>query len=165
MPHRQRMYGHRARIGCTSPPITAEVFPYEFYKIAPDGVTLAVATLAVTNNTKQELDQSYARSITAARSMVDAGIDSIIFAGAPVLFSRGEQSNAAMVSSLEAMLGVRVTTTSAAQEKAAKMLGCKRAVIAHPYNASQHERQKSYATRIGCEVQPIRARWPYIRCR
>lgn len=35
------MYGHRARIGYTSPPIVTEVFPYEFYKMAPPGVTLA----------------------------------------------------------------------------------------------------------------------------
>jgi hypothetical protein len=34
-----RMYGHRARIGYTSPPLTTEVFPYEFYKIVPEGVT------------------------------------------------------------------------------------------------------------------------------
>jgi maleate isomerase len=154
-PHRRRMYGHRARIGYTSPPITAEVFPYEFYKIAPEGVTLALTTLAVTNNNKNELDQSYARSIAAARSMVEAGVDAVVFAGVPLIFSRGEQNNQAIVSGLESMLGVHVSTTAAAQEKAAKTLGCKRVVIAHAYDASQHERQKSYAEKIGCEVLGI----------
>ena len=28
------MYGHRARIGYTSPPVLTEVFPYEFYRTA-----------------------------------------------------------------------------------------------------------------------------------
>ena len=155
-PHRrQRMYGHRARIGYTSPPITAEVFPYEFYKIAPEGVTLALATLAVTNNTKNELDQSYARSMTAARAMVEAGVDAVVFGGVPVVFSRGEQNNDAIVSGLESALGVRVSTTAAAQEKAAKVLGCKRVVIAHAYDSSQHARQSSYAEKIGCEVLGI----------
>ena len=28
-------YGYRARIGYTSPPLTSEIFPYEFYKLAP----------------------------------------------------------------------------------------------------------------------------------
>lgn len=155
VPHRQRMYGHRARIGYTSPPIIAEVFPYEFYKIAPEGVTLALATLAVTNNTKNELDQSYARSITAARTMVESGVDAVVFAGVPLIFSRGEQNNQAIVSSLESMLGVRVSTTAAAQERAAKTLGCKRVVIAHAYDASQHVRQMSYAEKFGCEVLGI----------
>lgn len=39
------MYGYRARIGYTSPPAATEVFPYEFYKMVPDGVTLVVNTL------------------------------------------------------------------------------------------------------------------------
>ena len=40
------MYGYRARIGYTSPPLTTEVFPYEFYQIVPEGVTLVVTSLA-----------------------------------------------------------------------------------------------------------------------
>jgi hypothetical protein len=38
------VYGSRARIGYTSPPLVTEVFPYEFYKMAPPGVTLALTT-------------------------------------------------------------------------------------------------------------------------
>ena len=41
-PDRSDLYGSRARIGYTSPPLTTEVFPYEFYKIVPAGVTLVV---------------------------------------------------------------------------------------------------------------------------
>ena len=149
------MYGCRARIGYTSPPITAEVFPYEFYRIAPEGVTLSLATLAVTNNTKAELDQSYARSMTAARAMVEAGVDVIVFGGVPVIFSRGEQNNETIVTGLESALGVRVSTTAAAQEKAAKMLGCKKVVIAHAYDSSQHARQQSYVEARDCEVLGI----------
>jgi len=52
------MYGHRARIGYTSPPLTTEVFPYEFYKIVPDGVSLVVTSLAITTRTKEEIDRS-----------------------------------------------------------------------------------------------------------
>jgi maleate isomerase len=155
MPHRRRMYGFRARIGYTSPPITAEVFPYEFYSVVPKGVTLSLATLAITNNTKNELDQSYARSIAAARAMVDAGVDAIVFGGVPVIYSRGEQNTEAIVSGLESALGVRVSTTAAAQEKAARLLGSKKVVIAHAYDSSHHARQMSYADRMGCEVLGI----------
>ena len=34
-------YGRRARIGYTSPPLTTEVFPYEFYQMVPAGIALA----------------------------------------------------------------------------------------------------------------------------
>src|SRR5665647_1215189 len=56
---RARMYGHRARIGYTSPPLTTEVFPYEFYKVVPEGVTLVITTLAIVVRSKDEIDTSY----------------------------------------------------------------------------------------------------------
>ena len=69
------MYGHRARIGYTSPPLTTEIFPYEFYKIVPDGVTLVVTSLAIVVRCKDEVDQSYDISMRAAREMAAAGCD------------------------------------------------------------------------------------------
>ena len=49
---RENIYGHRARIGYTSPPLTTEIFPYEFYKIVPAGVTLVITTLAIVVRSK-----------------------------------------------------------------------------------------------------------------
>ena len=39
------IYGSRARIGYTSPPLLTEVFAYDFYRLAPPGVTLVLTTL------------------------------------------------------------------------------------------------------------------------
>ena len=86
---------------------------------------------------------------------VEAGVDVIVFGGVPVIFSRGEQDNQMIVSGLESALGVRVSTTAAAQEKAARMLGCKKVVIVHAYDSSQHARQQSYVEARGCEVLGI----------
>jgi hypothetical protein len=52
------MYGARARIGYTCPPLRAEVFPYEFYKVVPAGVTLVIKTLAVIERGQREFDVS-----------------------------------------------------------------------------------------------------------
>ena len=52
------IYGHRARIGYTSPPLVTEVFPYEFYKIVPAGVTLMITTLAITTRSAAEVEKS-----------------------------------------------------------------------------------------------------------
>ena len=70
----EKMYGHRARIGYTSPPLTTEVFPYEFYKIVPAGVTLVITSLAIVVRSKAEVDQSYDISMKAAREMAAAGL-------------------------------------------------------------------------------------------
>src|SRR5262249_11849286 len=44
---RSDIYGPRARIGYPCPPLSAEIFPYEFYKLVPAGVTLVITTLTV----------------------------------------------------------------------------------------------------------------------
>jgi hypothetical protein len=57
-PNRAAIYGARARIGYTCPPLLAEVFPYEFYQVVPAGVTLVITTLAVIERGQRELDVS-----------------------------------------------------------------------------------------------------------
>jgi hypothetical protein len=54
---RSEIYGHRARIGYTCPPLSAEVFPYEFYKLVPAGVTLEITTLTVIERAKARSTQ------------------------------------------------------------------------------------------------------------
>ena len=145
-----KMVGHRARIGYTSPPLTAEVFLHEFYRVVPDGVTVIITTLAVTELSAAEIEQSYAMSMRAARAMVAAGADVMVFGGVPVMATGGDPAE--VIARLEAELKVKVSTSAAAQEKAMQALGCKKVVIAHGYDASQYERQSSYAKKYGCEV-------------
>ena len=152
---RAKLLGHRARIGYTSPPLTAEVFPYEFYKIVPDGVTLVITTLAVSELNEAELDQSHAMSMKAARAMVAAGIDIVVFGGVPINLRSGAGDGATMIAQLEAELGVKVSTSAWCQEKAARALQCRKAIVVHPYDESQHARQSGYAVKFGCEVVAV----------
>ena len=146
------MYGHRARIGYTSPPLTTEVFPYEFYKIVPDGVTLVVTTLAIVERSKSEVDQSYDISMKAAREMAAAGVDIIMLGGVPINLSRGADNAQQMIRDLEAELGVKVATSASAQAEAARALGCRKVVVAQPYEKSETDRIAGYARHFGCEV-------------
>ena len=146
------MYGHRARIGYTSPPLTTEVFPYEFYKIVPDGVTLVVTTLAIVERSKSEVDQSYETSMKAAREMAAAGVDIVVLGGVPINLSRGYDNAQAMIRDLEAELSVKVATSASAQGAAAAALGCKKVVVAQPYQKTETDRIAGYAEHFGCEV-------------
>src|SRR5260221_14486430 len=98
----ETMYGHRARIGYTSPPLTTEVFPYEFYRMAPAGVTLVITTLAIVVRSKDEVDQSYDISMKAAREMAAAGVDIVVLGGVPINLSRGSVNAEQMIADLEA---------------------------------------------------------------
>src|SRR5215475_6470268 len=121
---RESIYGDRARIGYTSPPLTTEVFPYEFYKIVPAGVTLVLTTLAIVERSKSEVDRSYDISMKAAREMAAAGVDIIVLGGVPINLSRGPKNAEAIIQELEAELGVKVATSASAQAAAARALGC-----------------------------------------
>jgi maleate isomerase len=147
-----KMYGHRARIGYTSPPLTTEIFPYEFYRIVPDGVTLVVTSLAIVVRSKDEVDQSYDISMRAAREMAAAGCDIVCLGGVPINLSRGTQNAEQMILDLEKELGIKVSSSAAAQAKAAKALGCKKVVVAQPYSHADTDRIAGYAEHFGCEL-------------
>src|SRR5438477_12666240 len=146
---RDNIYGHRARIGYTSPPLTTEVFPYEFYKIVPSGVTLVVTTLAIVVRSKGEVDQSYDISMKAAREMAAAGVDIVVLGGVPINLSRGTANAEQMIAELEAELAIKVSTSASAQARAAKALGCRKVVVAQPYELSETDRIAGYATHFG----------------
>src|SRR5436853_1367250 len=82
------IYGNRARIGYTSPPLLTEVFSYDFYRLAPPGVTLVLTTLAILDRNKDEVDRSYEISMQAARAMASAGVDLLVLGGVPINLSR-----------------------------------------------------------------------------
>jgi maleate isomerase len=151
-PRPNDIYGHRARIGYVCPPQIAEVFPYEFYKIAPAGVTLVITTLAVIERSASEVDAAYAASMRAARELAAAGVDVVFLGGVPINISRGADNAQELLGRLAVELGVAVSSSTAAQEKAAKLLGCRRVVVAHPYGPHEGARLSADAQRYGCEV-------------
>src|SRR5262245_15615865 len=104
---RESIYGDRARIGYTSPPLTTENFPYEFYKIVPAGVTLILTTLAIVVRSKDEVDRSYDISMKAAREMAAAGVDIVVLGGVPINLSKGYANAEQMILDLEAELNVK----------------------------------------------------------
>ena len=150
-------YGYRARIGYTSPPLTSEVFPYEFYKVVPDGVSLVITTLAITVRSDSEVSQSYDISMKAAEQMAEAGCNAIVLGGVPINLARGVENAAQMIKDLEKQLGIPVATSASAQKEAFRLLGCKKLVVAHPYKAEDNHRFDDYAKKFGAEVLGTRA--------
>lgn len=154
---RGQAYGYRARIGYTSPPLTSEVFPFEFYKVVPDGVSLVITTLAITVRSAAEVNQSYDISMKAAEQMAEAGCNSIVLGGVPINLARGVENADRMIKDLSDQLGIPVATSASAQKEAFKLLGCKKLVVAHPYKAEDNDRFDDYAEKFGASVLGTRA--------
>ena len=145
------MYGWRARIGYTSPPSATEVFPYEFYKIVPDGVTLVVHTLPLIDRTSEEVDRSYDHSLRIAKVMGRAGIDLMVFGGLPIVVSRGFANAEELRRAMAAELGIPVITSASAQQEALTVLGARKVGIIQPYGEDHGARHMKYVREFGCE--------------
>ena len=143
------IYGHRARIGYTSPPSATEVFPYEFYKVVPEGVTLVVHTLPLVERNDEEVDRSYEASLRAARIMARAGVDILVFGGLPINVSKGFDNLDTLISETEKAVGIPITTSASAQIAAFKVLGGRKAGIVHPYDESHDARHEDYMREFG----------------
>lgn len=143
------IYGHRARIGYTSPPLVTEVFPYEFYKIVPPGVTLMITTLAITTRSKEEVDKSYETSLTAAKAMAKAGATVVMLGGNPINLSRGLENLDDLTSRMAQEIGVPVLTSSQSQIAALKCLGAKNIATVHPYEAEHNPRHEAAIRKFG----------------
>ena len=131
------MYGHRARIGYTSPLAATEVFPYEFYGLVPKGVTLVLTTLAVADRTRDELERSYEQSLHAAGEMARTNIDLMVLGGVPINLLRGFDRVDELIAETQARIGVPVTTSLTAQIEALRTTGARRVAIAHPFPQEQ----------------------------
>ena len=146
------IYGCRARIGYASPPLITETFLYEFYQIAPAGVTLAITTLGVSDATPTELQQAFLLSQRAVREMAKAGVDFIVIGGVPVNLSVGLDHMDDFVATMEKECGVGISTSIMAQLRALGALGAKNVAIIDPGG-----QPRDYLERAGYHVFTLRA--------
>jgi maleate isomerase len=145
------MYGQRARIGYTSVAFVTEVFPYAFYRMVPDGVTLALLTLHQTELGRGEMDRLYDETMTSAKALARSGVDLLVLGGRPVLLSRGAKNLDTLIEGLEQELGVPVTTDATAQIKAYQALGARRIGTVHPFAEAENERHAVMIRDLGFE--------------
>jgi len=125
-------YGHRARIGYTSPLAATEVFPYEFYAVVPKGVTLVITTLTVIDATSAEVNDSYDLSLRAAKDMGRIGVDLITLGGIPINMRHGLDTVQRLIDDTAKMTGVKVSTSLTAQMEALRTTGGRCIAIGHP---------------------------------
>ncbi|MEA2987003.1 MAG: maleate isomerase [Alphaproteobacteria bacterium] len=138
------MYGHRARIGYTVAAVTTEVFPIDWYKIVPDGVTLMMVMLPLGERSPDDVKKCYDVSIEAAQTMATAGADIVLLGGLPIYLSRGGESLSDLMKRLERQVGVPVTSSTTAQQKAYKALGSRKVGTVHPFKPDQNARHEKY---------------------
>lgn len=151
------LYGQRARIGYTCPPLIAEVFAYEFYEMAPQDVTLMLTTLALTIRSSDEVDRSFEMSLEAARAMAKAGASVVVLGGLPINRKHGGADLAIFQQELTRDLGLPVVLSAVAQRQALEALGSRKVGTVHPYEAAHDERHLKQMRDLGFEPHGVLA--------
>jgi len=149
------VFGYRARIGYTAPVAAVEVFPYEFYRMVPAGVTLAVATIPRWRAEPDDVEQTFRRSEVAVRELAEAGVSVIVVGGASPGYAYGVDRLDQMMATVTHEFGIPVTSALAAQRRALRAVGAQRLGVVTPF-AAEADREFARLTEGGFEVVGIR---------
>lgn len=137
-----RIRGYRARIGYTVAAVTTEVYPIDWYRIVPDGVSLMMITLPLGDRSDEDVKRCYDISIEAAHTMARAGADLVLLGGLPINISKGEGTVEELMARLAEEIGVEVSSSAIAQVHAFAALGSEKVAVVHPFLPDQNPRHE-----------------------
>ncbi len=150
------MYGWRARIGNISPTVCAEIFPYEFYRVAPEGVTLVTTNLAIRDaRESSEVETSWERFNTAIQNLTETRVDYITLSGAPLVLAKGVDRYRQMLADLRRRSPVPASTSPQSFADGLKHLGAARIAVATSFIPAHNELVKAFLASEGFEVLGI----------
>ncbi len=145
------MYGWRGRVGSIAA-TPSDIFPYEFYKIVPPGLTIMQTTLAIHLMTAQELAAGFEATERTAMTLAKEGADVIVLGAAPTLYDRGPGADKEISERIANATGVPTVSNQTAMMDGLRAFGCKRILIASPFNEENNRKLKKYLEGSGFDV-------------
>jgi maleate isomerase len=145
------MYGWKARIGSISATPT-DIFPYEFYRIIPEGITLMQTTLGIPIVLEKDLDEARKAIEHTARALAREGADVIILGAAPIVYFKGVGSDRALADEISAKVGVPTISNQTAMMDALKAHAVKRVLLVSPHDVATNEKMKVFLEGNGFKV-------------
>lgn len=145
------MYGWRGRIGSISATPT-DIFPYEFYKIVPPGLTIMQTTLSIHIMNSQELAAGFEAIERVAFALAKEGADVIVIGAAPTLYDHGPGSDKAISLQISQATGIPTLSNQTAMMDGLRTFGCRKVLIASPFNDENNQKLRKYLEGSGFEV-------------
>ena len=148
-------YGWRGRIGLIQPGAVAENNPYEFYLIAPPGVTVVITALGHTGPLDPAgFDQVLANIDDAVGRLLIRKVDVLVLAGVPFVANKGwgyediVRAQVARITPLPLLndLGVCIS--------AMQTLGMQRVAMLTPFDDATHRQLADYVKNAGSKWLP-----------
>jgi len=156
-------YGWRARIGFITPTPGSENNPFEFYLMAPEGVTIVLTSLGVMALNQSEYDAAVARLKSAVDEMVKRRVDAIIQAGVPLSAQLDRPRVRELLSETQQRTGLVADAAIEVIIDALQHLGASRVAIASRFADQVNQRLVAYLADAGIAVPAITRRDHWAR--
>ena len=145
-------YGWRARVGLITPSPGHENNAYEFYLIAPEGVTVCMTSLRVMGLTQEQYSGALGRMEAAVAEMVSRKVDAIVQAGVPLTVTQGWDYHTQLAAQVAKLTKIPFATDIGACIEAMQFLGMRRVVMITPFDDAMHEKLIRYVSKAGIQV-------------
>jgi maleate isomerase len=150
------MYGARARFGYLSGPIFAESYAYEFYRMAPPGVTLMISTLKYEQGTMEEIQACVSLGDRIAQDMARAGASVIIQGVVPINLAFGPKFIDDWIETTQKRCGIPATTSVTTQMHALQAVGARKVAVLQ-VGANPVKGLNEYMESFGLEIVGARS--------
>jgi maleate isomerase len=152
MSNPDRPFGWRKRIGLLSPTVI-ETAAYDFYRLAPAGVSMCATTSNIEHWSRENLQQHVLDPIvTAVEYLASRHVDYIIHTGMPVVTTRGKGFEDELVKLIEGTTGLPATTSIRSAIRALAHLGVRDVAVVTPYPQELHRSALTFLAASGFRV-------------
>jgi maleate isomerase len=147
-----RPFGWRKRIGLLSPTVI-ETAAYDFYRLAPDGVSMCATTSNIEHwSTENFQKQVIEPLVDAVKYLASRHVDYIIHTGMPVVTTRGKGFEEEIVKLITDATGLRATTSIRSAIRALAHLGIRKVAVVTPYPQELHQSALTFLSASGFDV-------------
>lgn len=146
------------RLAYIAPHPIVDNVPYQFYRIAPDGVMLMLANLEIADYTIAAVEHQLPLFWKHVEELAKAGANRVVLTGVPVSAALGRARVQSIIAEAKKMAGVELDTDLESIAAAALHLGAKRVALATRWHEALNDAVAGYLKLAGVEVVGRRAR-------
>ena len=145
------MVGWRRRIGYISPG-ALEIPLYDFYQVAPEGVSLVALTAPISDWSAEEYEKNLAQVEDLAAYLAERHVHMVIHAGAPPVAARGRVFMHQLISRMSDRTGLPASTALFSAMEAFRWIGAQRVVVVTPFPPETHRAIVSLVREEGFDI-------------
>jgi maleate isomerase len=143
------------RIGVLSPQAVVDNTPYDFYRIAPDGVILLVLPLGIRGFSREEVERVFAPLDEQLDALMLRRIDLTQQAGVPLQLALGVDAHDRRIAYIEKRTGKPATSSVLGAVAAAKRLGIRNIALVNKFSDDMNATLREFFTRDGVAVAGV----------